>query len=106
MSPWDPPSAWITEEVTMSSIDISTASGPAVPIRGLGDSHRAHLRARTLDAWREAEGQVQARWDELLAADRPSRRRTAFAAYMAALDAEAATAAALSQTHLDLPTAA
>ena len=90
----------------MRSIDISTASWSEVPIRSLDDTHRAQLRERALDAWREAETQVQARWDAFLAADRPSRRRAAFAAYLAALDAEAATADALARTHLDLAVAA
>ena len=88
----------------MRSIDINTASWSEVPARGFDDTHR--LRASALEAWREAEAQVQARWDAFLAADRPSRRRAAFAAYLAALDAEAATADALARTHLDLAAAA
>jgi hypothetical protein len=90
----------------MTSIVIRTAIWPEVPIRSLDDTQRAELRASALDAWREAEAQVQARWDAFLAADRPSRRRAAFAAYLAALEPEAATADALARTHLDLAAAA
>jgi hypothetical protein len=49
---------------------------------------------------------VKARWDVFLAADRPSGRRAAFAAYLAALAAEAAAADALAQTNVDLAAAA
>ena len=45
------------------------------------------------------------RWDAFLGADRGSRR-AAFAAYLAALDAETAAADALAQTHLDMAAAA
>jgi|tagenome__1003787_1003787.scaffolds.fasta_scaffold17648304_1 hypothetical protein len=44
-----------------------------------------------LEAWRSAEALVRARWDEYRAARREDRRG-AFAAYTAALDAEAAAA--------------
>ena len=48
--------------------------------------------AGALEAWRDAEERVRARWHQYLTADRPSRRRAAFAAYLRALDAEAAAA--------------
>jgi hypothetical protein len=74
----------------VSSINVSTALSPVVPIQ-------AHAH----DAWREAELQVHARWDAYLVADRRSRR-TAFASYLMALEAEAAAAEALAQTHITL----
>jgi hypothetical protein len=67
------------------------------PISHIDRRHGARRRAQALELWREAELQVQAQWDAYLAADRGSAR-TAFAAYLAALDAEAATAAALAET--------
>jgi hypothetical protein len=104
MSPWaggHPHQS--TEEVTVTSKDVRTSASAEVPIGILDD--RAQLEARALDAWREAELQVHARWDAFLVADRGSRRAT-FAAYAAALDAETAAADALAQTHLDLAAAA
>jgi hypothetical protein len=56
-------------------------------------------RARALFAWRDAELLVQLRWDDFLVADRASRRG-GFAAYLAALDAEAAAADELAHSHL------
>jgi hypothetical protein len=47
--------------------------------------------AGPLEAWRDAEATVRARWHEFLAADGEARR-FAFAAYVAALDLEAAAA--------------
>jgi hypothetical protein len=94
------------EEITMSSIDISTRSFPDTPIASLDDADRAEFQALALDAWREAASVVQTRWDAFLAADRPSRRRAAFADYLAALDAEEDAADALAQTQLDLAAAA
>jgi hypothetical protein len=88
----------------VNTTDISTAASPEVPIGILDDGHRGRLQARALGAWRDAETQVQARWDEFLAARRGSRRG-AFAAYIAALDAEEAAAAALAHTHVDLAAA-
>jgi hypothetical protein len=44
-----------------------------------------------LETWRDAEGHVRARWHQFLAADGEARR-FAFAAYVAALDREAAAA--------------
>jgi hypothetical protein len=67
--------------------------------------YRAQVRAHALDTWRDAELLVQSRWDEFLVADRASRRG-AFAAYVAALDAEAAAAGELAHTHSDLAEAA
>ncbi len=90
----------------MSSIDITTPASPELPVGTLDDVNRAQLQALALDAWREAEAQAQTQWAAFLAADRQSRRRAAFGAYLAALDAEAAAADALTQTHLDLAAAA
>jgi hypothetical protein len=47
--------------------------------------------AGALEAWRDAEDRVRDRWEQFLAADREARR-FAFAAYVAALDVEAAAA--------------
>ncbi|MEA2168110.1 MAG: hypothetical protein QOF76_1410 [Solirubrobacteraceae bacterium] len=85
----------------MSSIEISTPASHEVSIGALDDTNRAHLHALALGVWREAESQVQARWIAFLAADRPSRRRASFAAYLTALDAEGAAAEALAHMHLD-----
>jgi hypothetical protein len=60
---------------------------------------------RVLATWRDAELLVQLRWDDFLAAERASRRG-AFAAYVAALDAEAAAASELAHAHSDLAEAA
>ena len=68
--------------------------------------YQAQLQALALDMWRDAELLVQLRWDTFLEADRASSRRGAFAAYMAALDAEAAAAGDLAQAHSDLAEAA
>jgi hypothetical protein len=67
--------------------------------------HEAHLQARALASWRDAELLVQLRWDDFLAADRASRRG-AFAAYVAALDAEAAASGELADARSDLAEAA
>ncbi len=67
--------------------------------------YQAQLQARALDTWRDAELVAQLRWDDFLAADRASRRG-AFAAYVAALDAEAAAAGELAEAHSDLAEAA
>jgi hypothetical protein len=67
--------------------------------------YQAQLQARALDMWRDAELLVQLRWDDFLAADRASHR-DAFAAYVAALDAEAAAAGELAHAHSDLAEAA
>lgn len=61
--------------------------------------YQAQLHARALDTWRDAALLVQSRWDDFLAADRASRRG-AFAAYVAALDAETAAADELAHSHL------
>ena len=53
-----------------------------------------------LEAWRAAEELVQARWAEYRAAPREDRAG-AFAAYTAALDAEAAAARELESMALD-----
>jgi hypothetical protein len=65
----------------------------------------ARVQARALATWREAELLVRLRWDDFLAVDRASRRG-AFAAYVAALDAEAAAAGELAGAHPDLAEAA
>jgi hypothetical protein len=49
-------------------------------------------RTEALERWREAEGLVRLRWRAFLEAD-GTRRSRAFAAYVAALDAEEAAAA-------------
>ena len=48
-----------------------------------------------LQEWRNAAALVEDSWAEVLAADRPSRRRAAYSAYTAALDAEESAAASL-----------
>jgi hypothetical protein len=68
-------------------------------IRPGAPAYQAQLRARALDMWRSAALLVQLQWDDLLMADRASRRG-AFAAYLAALDAEAAAADELAHLHL------
>ena len=65
----------------------------------------ARLQARAFATWRDAELLVQLRWDDFLAADRASRGG-AFAAYVAALEAESAAAAELAGEHADLAEAA
>jgi hypothetical protein len=67
--------------------------------------HQPQRRANALDTWREAELLVQLRWANFLEANRASRRG-AFAAYVAALDAEAAAAGELADAHCDLVEAA
>ena len=67
--------------------------------------YQAQLRASALDTWRDAELLVQLRWDTFLEANRASRGG-AFAAYVAALDAEAAAAGDLADAHPDLAKAA
>jgi hypothetical protein len=90
----------------MSSIDISIHASHEVSFGALDNANRAELQALARDVWRDAESQVEAHWNAFLAADRPSRRRATFAAYLTALDAEAAAAEALAHTHLDLAAAA
>jgi hypothetical protein len=72
---------------------------PGVPL------HRAWPPARALDAWREAEHLVHVCWDAVLVADGASRR-DAYAAYVAALDAEALAAGDLADACSDLTEAA
>ena len=67
--------------------------------------YQAQLQTRALDTWRDAELLVQLRWDTFLEADRASRLG-AFAAYVAALDAEAAAAGELAHARSDLAEAA
>jgi hypothetical protein len=67
--------------------------------------YQAQLQARALNAWRDAELVVRARWDAFLVADGASRR-AAFAAYVAGLDAEAAAAGDLEDASSELVEAA
>jgi len=66
---------------------------PGVPFYG------RQLHARALRAWRVAADLVWARWDSLTEAT-PEGRASAFAEYLAALDAEATAAAALADLRL------
>jgi hypothetical protein len=66
---------------------------------------QGQLQARALDTWRDAELLVQLRWYTFLEADGASRHG-AFAAYVAALDAEAAAAGELAHAHSNLAEAA
>jgi hypothetical protein len=59
----------------------------------------AAQQARALAAWRAAARLVSARWDGVLVADQGARD-AAFAAYVAALDAEGAAADELAGMHL------
>jgi len=67
--------------------------------------YQARLQARALDTWRDAALLVQLRWDTFREAEGVSRPRM-FAAYVAALDAEAAAAGELAYAHSDLAEAA
>jgi hypothetical protein len=66
---------------------------PGVPL------YAAQLHARALEGWRAAARLVSVRWDDVLIADRACRD-DAFAAYLLALDAEAAAAAELADLRL------
>jgi hypothetical protein len=70
-----------------------------VPLR------EAPLQARALDTWRDAELLVELRWHTFLESDRASRPG-AFAAFVAALDAEATAAGDLAEAHSDIAEAA
>jgi hypothetical protein len=61
--------------------------------------YMAQLQAGALEAWRAAARLAWARWDSVLVADRAARA-DAFAAYLVALDAEAAAADELAALHL------
>jgi hypothetical protein len=61
--------------------------------------YQAQLQVRALDTWRDAERLVHVRWDSFLGANRAARPG-AFAAYLAALDREAAAADELAHAHL------
>ena len=67
--------------------------------------NQPQLPALALNTWRGAELLVQLRWDIFLVADRASRS-DGFAAYLAALDAEAMAADELASAHADLAHAA
>jgi hypothetical protein len=62
--------------------------------------YREQLRARAIDSWRNAALLVSLEWDAYVAADRDARS-DAFAAYEAALEAEATAAGELELLHLD-----
>jgi hypothetical protein len=81
------------------------AEGMTFLIRPGAPLYEAQLEARRLNTWRDAERLVQLRWEDFLAANRASRPG-AFAAYMAALDAEAAAAGELAHAHSHLAEAA
>jgi hypothetical protein len=66
---------------------------PGVPF------HSRQLRARAMRAWRAAADLVWARW-EALGEAAPELRPAAFAAYLAALDAEASAADTLAEINL------
>ena len=72
--------------------------------RALFSADSAHAGA--LEAWRDAEARVRDCWGAYLAADLPSRRRAAFAEYVAALDAEEAAAEALGRSRFVVAVAA
>lgn len=61
----------------------------------------ARARALALDAWQTAAGRVWSRWDALLAAPEPMRP-SAYAAYLAALDAEEAAAQRIADAGLPM----
>jgi hypothetical protein len=67
--------------------------------------YQAQLQARALNAWRDAALRARTCWDAFLVADDASRR-DAFAAYEAALDAEAAVAGELADASSGLTEAA
>ena len=67
--------------------------------------YQAQLQARAHNAWRDAELVVRVRWDAFLVACDASRR-DAFAAYLSALDAEAAAAGDLADATSDIAEAA
>ena len=62
--------------------------------------HARQIEARAHQDWRSAAELVWARWETLTTAS-PEDKPGAFAAYMSALDAEAAAADALADTSLD-----
>jgi hypothetical protein len=68
-------------------------------VRAGARSYTAQLHARALEVWRAAARAVSERWEGVLVADRGARD-DAFAAYVLALDAEAAAASELAQLHL------
>ena len=74
-------------------------------IRPRAPRYLAQPQARALDTWRAAARRVQLRWDTFLEADGASRPG-AFAAYLAALAAEAAAAGELAGAQSDLAEAA
>jgi hypothetical protein len=65
-------------------------------------SPRMRMQARALRSWRIAADLVWTRWDAFREAT-SDRRPLAWAAYSAALDAEASAAAALAETKLGRP---
>ena len=69
------------------------------PIRPGVPFHGHQLHARAMRAWRGAAALVWTRW-EVLGEAAPELRPVAFAAYLAALDAEASAAATLAEINL------
>jgi len=63
----------------------------STPLFSTADLLATGARARALDEWRDAAELVWTRWHAFLEAEPPARR-WAFAAYVAALDAESAAA--------------
>jgi len=68
-------------------------------IRPGGPFSGRQLHACAMDAWRAAADVVWARW-EVLCEVAPELRPAAFAAYLAALDAEASAATTLAEVRL------
>jgi len=62
--------------------------------------HARQIEARAHESWRSAAELVWGRWETLTTAS-PEDKPAAFAAYMSALDAEAAAADALAESCLD-----
>ena len=72
---------------------MSFLNRPRMPFQG------REVHARTMRAWRAAADLVWMRWDMLGQAG-PEFRPAAFAAYLAALDAEASAAAKLAEINI------
>ena len=74
-------------------------------LTSFGGLYQVQPQARALAAWRDAALLVQLRWTTFREAEGVSRAG-AFAAYVAALDAEAAAAGELANAHVELAAAA
>jgi hypothetical protein len=75
--------------------EMAFLAGSEVPFYG------RQLRASRLDSWRREAELVWRRWDDLVSAPRENRQ-LAFAAYSAALDAEASAAARLASSYTSI----